>query len=542
MADPIPQAPVSAAPNKTNEKRRGVVLVAVLIVVASLSIVSYYYSDSMTSEAKASEYGHRNVQARALAESGIHYTTALLSNPKSFTGILAGNFWNNPDVFREQALKTSDGKLLGYFSIMGPPDPDDPASSDVCFYGAVDEASKININAIMKLDATGQTLHDMLIKLPNMTEEIANNIVAFMGGTAGAAAGGAGNDYYGNLKPPYRIKGGPLDSIDELLLVKDVDAGLLYGSDANRNGFMDAGEQGGAGFDRGWSAYLTVYSREQNCDPLTGVPYIWINNPDLKLLYDNLTKDQKIPDDMAKYVVMYLQYGPSNAAGKSQSTGSSLMALFTGGTSSTSTKSIQGDLSNYELKFTKAISKKLESLADLLGTQVGIPKTTYDAKNKPTTVTTVYGCPLNDPSRTADLLTALYANCTFTDPVEFPEIAPRINVNTAPAAVLTAIGITDADVAKIVEARRKLDPTQAISNTPAWLVTDAQVSPSVLTNFAKYMSARTQVYRIQSVGYFDAKGPAIRVEAVIDTNIGRPRILAWRDLSELGKGLPEAGK
>jgi hypothetical protein len=32
----------------------------------------------------------------------------------------------------------------------------------------------------------------------------------------------------------------------------------------------------------------------------------------------------------------------------------------------------------------------------------------------------------------------------------------------------------------------------------------------------------------------EGKGPTIRVEAVIDTNGGRPRIIAWRDLSELG--------
>ena len=31
-------------------------------------------------------------------------------------------------------------------------------------------------------------------------------------------------------------------------------------------------------------------------------------------------------------------------------------------------------------------------------------------------------------------------------------------------------------------------------------------------------------------------GPMARVEAVIDTNGGKPRIVYWRDLSELGKG------
>jgi hypothetical protein len=44
------------------------------------------------------------------------------------------------------------------------------------------------------------------------------------------------------------------------------------------------------------------------------------------------------------------------------------------------------------------------------------------------------------------------------------------------------------------------------------------------------------VYRVQSVGYFDGPGPMARVEAVIDTNAGRPRIIMWRDVTELGGG------
>jgi hypothetical protein len=38
------------------------------------------------------------------------------------------------------------------------------------------------------------------------------------------------------------------------------------------------------------------------------------------------------------------------------------------------------------------------------------------------------------------------------------------------------------------------------------------------------------------VGYFDQGGIAARYEAVIDTNAGLPRIIYWRNLSELQKG------
>ena len=40
----------------------------------------------------------------------------------------------------------------------------------------------------------------------------------------------------------------------------------MYGEDLNRNGIMDPGEDlnGDGYFDRGWSAYLTIYSAERN--------------------------------------------------------------------------------------------------------------------------------------------------------------------------------------------------------------------------------------------------------------------------------------
>jgi hypothetical protein len=57
----------------------------------------------------------------------------------------------------------------------------------------------------------------------------------------------------------------------------------------------------------------------------------------------------------------------------------------------------------------------------------------------------------------------------------------------------------------------------------------------------RYITTAAQVYRVQSVGYFDGGGPTVRIEAVIDTNAGRPRIVYWRELTELGKGFDFIG-
>jgi hypothetical protein len=51
-----------------------------------------------------------------------------------------------------------------------------------------------------------------------------------------------------------------------------------------------------------------------------------------------------------------------------------------------------------------------------------------------------------------------------------------------------------------------------------------------------YITAHGNVYRAQSVGYFDEGGPVVRMEAVIDASIDPPRIVNLRDLSELGRG------
>ena len=72
--------------------------------------------------------------------------------------------------------------------------------------------------------------------------------------------------------------------------------------------------------------------------------------------------------------------------------------------------------------------------------------------------------------------------------------------------------------------------------TITWLITQAGYSPQTVQQLEKYITARTQVYRLQALGYLDGGTPTARVEAVVDANNGRPRILYYRELTDLGKG------
>ena len=44
------------------------------------------------------------------------------------------------------------------------------------------------------------------------------------------------------------------------------------------------------------------------------------------------------------------------------------------------------------------------------------------------------------------------------------------------------------------------------------------------------------VYRAQIVGYFEATGVSHRADVVLDATSINPKVIAWRDLSHLGRG------
>src|SRR5262249_21717128 len=158
------------------------------------------------------------------------------------------------------------------------------------------ESGKININALIRLDPGGTVLYEVLLKLPNMTEELAAAIVDWVDSDDDERPNGAESGSYQSYQP----KNGPLNSLDELLLVRGMTSELLYGSDRNRNGRQDPDEVTDAGFTRGLADFLTVYGRELNVDS-TGAPRVYLNDTNLATL--NQTLAAAIGQEMADYVV-----------------------------------------------------------------------------------------------------------------------------------------------------------------------------------------------------------------------------------------------
>ncbi len=506
-------------------QRRGVVLLGVLIVVVILALIAYHYSDRMVTAYQASSNAHRTAQARHFADSGVHYAAMMLSTPDNIANVLGGNPYDNDERFKGVVVADFEGLgQAGRFTLAAPIDPDQTNSGGAYRAGVTDETGKININAFMKRDPTGEQLYALLVKLPTMSEELAANIVDWVDSDTTAREMGAEDDFYGGQSPPYRCKNGPLDSLDELLLVKGMTRELLYGADLNRNGIPDADEGGST--DRGLAAYLTVTSREANRDA-TGLPYTNINGDDLTAISEKLVP--VIGEDLMKYIVLYRQYGPTSSSGTQLSIGSSISLLFRTTPATTST-SAPGNLAEYTPKLTKRPVQKLTSFFDLVASQVSVP-------GSGKTPTKIYNSPLYDQTKIGELLPLLYNSASLSDDAEIPA---RINVNTAPREVLACIdAFTEADVQTILSSRPKWSTSEPPSpefQTPTWLASKAALKLQALRNLEKVVTTRSQVFHMQVIGEFEnGMGPTARVEAIVDANYGRPRIVFYRDWTELGR-------
>jgi type II secretory pathway component PulK len=512
--------------NSSRRSPKAVILLAVLVVVVLLTLAAYQYSELVVAEYRAADSYARSGQAKAYAASGVHYVAAIVGNSTTFTNMLNGNPYDNPTAFQGIIVAPSDDpRQQGRFSIVSPLGPDDTTTGGNPFhYGVIDESGKININALMKMPGGDQKAHDVLMGLPGMTEEIVNSILDWIDPDDTPRSSGAENDYYSTLNPPYRCKNGPLSTPEELLLVKGVTPPLFLGNDFNRNGILDPGEDDGTGVvSQGWSAYLTVYSREVNLAS-DSTAQIYVNDSDLNNLNTNL--QSAIGPDLANFIIMYRMYGPAPAQ-----TGTRTTTILSSSDRSRGVTQVNTDRQNYQQRRLTPIT----SLFDLVNADVMIPA------NSPQQQPIRYPSPLKDAGMLRQLLPTLLDKVTASNSSQIT--ARVINVNTAPRAVLEALlptfNLTDTDVQTIIDHRptpNSPDANDPIYQTPAWLITEANLNASNLSALDKYITARSLVYRIQSIGYFDGGGPTARIEAVIDASNQRPRIVSWRDLTELGKG------
>lgn len=232
---------------------RGTALIIVLWVAFGLVSIALYFAHSMSLELRASENRVAGLAAEQAIDGASRYVGYLVSNLET------------PGAAPEVQSYRREGVPVGLanFWLIGRDDKQTTASEP--YFSLSDENGKLNLNTA--------TL-DMLLALPRMTAGLAAAIIDWRDTDSEASTGGAEDETYSRLNPPYKCKNGKFESIEELRLVAGADLEILYGEDTNRNGVLDPNENDGettlpmdnrdGKLDPGILEYVTVYSRESN--------------------------------------------------------------------------------------------------------------------------------------------------------------------------------------------------------------------------------------------------------------------------------------
>jgi type II secretory pathway component PulK len=512
------------------EKRRGLVLLLVLIVIAMLALGAYSFTNLMLAHHEAALITGRQGQGRSLVDSGVTAVQLFLAQSESERAEAGGIFDNLEKLSGVVVLEDDDPKQRGAFSVVSP-NLDSSGNFEGLRHGLEDESGRLNLNVLLVLDKlVPGAAHQLLMGLPNMTDDVADAILDWMDPDDDPREAGCEVDYYSGLKPAYAAKNGPLDTVEELLLVRGVTPQLLFGVDANRNCQLDQSEllhentadapSDPASF-RGWSAYLTLYSVEWNITP-EGNPKVYLNTNDLNKLVEDMSA-AGFDNEWITFIVAYRQAGPSTAGG----------AGGAGGAANPTAGATIGTQPTGELNMDLEPTTPIASILDLIGAQVQ-----YTFQQPANSSTIAAPATLNSPFTTTGMAGYIDQLMDYATVNPAATIPGRININQAPATVLAGIpGMTPEIVDKIIS-QRTVDTASAdpARRYETWLLAENIVDLPTMKTLMPFICGSGSAYRAQIVGYFQGGQSHSRAEVVFDATSPLPRILLWRDLTHLGRG------
>ena len=571
------------------------ILVAVVITIASLAMLNF--TRSMLVSHEASRISNGRLQARMCAESGVQMLRLFLFYPR-LTRVDMGGTWTNDLFYARNVVPDLDPARRGNFTIVAP-GLDEVGNYSGLRYGLQNESAKLNLNTLAQLDALASSgalagaasgasdesdptaaltqqlasaatetmgadlASNMLLSLPGMTQDVADAILDWLDEDEEPRAYGAEfSDYYSQLQPAYKPANGPIQSIEQLLLVRGVTPQLLFGYDENRNGVLDASEASNLALGippglapgqlpvtntdpnvsppppLGWAPYFTLHSRERNVTS-DGSERININSDDLQTLYDDLVAVLG-DENWASFIVAFriggqtanpgsspLMQLASMAASESSDTGA--LGVQVGQLQSTGSAAGGTDAQAWSSDVLSSVdlsqggSVKFSQVLDLFDATVTIGPNGE-----------VYASPFsslgvglaNSTPKLLDLLTTVDADA----------IPGRINIMECPREILLGIPGLSEEIADEIIAARVDGSESETRNFETWLVIEGYLTMDEMRGLMPLITCGGDVYKAQIVGYLEGDAAFSRVEVIVDGALEQPQIAFFRRLDHLGRG------
>ena len=210
---------------------RGVALIIVILMISVIIAITLQLNISSRSEIYESANLSNGIKLVYIAKSGFYGGKALLNEDTNDFDSL------NEDWAKAELLSAGSGTLFdeGYFKLT-----------------IVDESGKIQINKLVDGNEYNEDISELLIRFLSLAEfdldeqevrDIVDAIKDWIDEDNEVTGFGAENMYYDGLDKPYSCKNGPLDCIDELLMIKGITRELYFGTDKTS----------------GIASYLTIY-------------------------------------------------------------------------------------------------------------------------------------------------------------------------------------------------------------------------------------------------------------------------------------------
>jgi type II secretory pathway component PulK len=227
-------------------RRRGTILITTMVISIALAGTVIVLCRSMRVEMQASANLAASAEASSVERGAEQYILALLANYKSELRSMSEEEFANVPVGN------------GYFWLLRP-DYDDPS---LPVFGLMEESAKLNLIG---------SSYDDLIRLPGMTYPAASSIMDWTDEDSNVERDGAEDEYYLSLADPYYCKNANFETVEELLMVREVYRDMLYG-DGTAPPLGQRYATRGSGRDmftdpqlaRGIFDLLTIYTSEPN--------------------------------------------------------------------------------------------------------------------------------------------------------------------------------------------------------------------------------------------------------------------------------------